>query len=123
MVTERKTNCKTLTPNSQIPIRSKTSLVAPNVRCVCPPRHPTSPAPCTPLFPAPLRPLPRPISPIHPPLAFPLPSEVENQRFRAFEKKALRANGQIDGPTDQRTDRPSYRDAWAHLKKTNFFLA
>ena len=35
---------------------------------------------------------------------------------RVFEK-ALRAYGRTDGPTDGRTDRPSYRDARTHLKR------
>ena len=45
------------------------------------------------------RPPPHPTSPIPPPLAFPLPSEVENTRFRAFEKKRM-TDGRTDGWTD-----------------------
>ena len=32
----------------------------------------------------------------------------------AVKKNALRTDGPTDGP---RTDRPSYRDAWTHLKR------
>ena len=43
-------------------------------------------------------------------------SVVEKMRYRAFEKKGLR----MDQRTDLRTDRPSYRDAWTHLKTVCF---
>ena len=43
-----------------------------------------------------------------PPLAFPSLTEVENTRFHAFEKNALRTDGRMDqrtdGPTDGRTN-------------------
>ena len=29
------------------------------------------------------------------------------------------SDGPTNQPTDRRTDRPSYRDAWTHLKKDN----
>ena len=42
------------------------------------------------------------------------PDEIHKERpsFLDFENNWLRT----DGPTDQRTDRPSYRDARTHLK-------
>ena len=40
--------------------------------------------------------------------------------FLAFFTKALQKHYKAlptDGPTDQRTDTPSYRDGWNHLKR------
>ena len=61
-----------------------------------------------------------------PPLDIPSTSEAVITRFCVFETKALwtdqwtngRADERSDGRTDGRTDRPSYRDAWTHLKTT-----
>ena len=36
--------------------------------------------------------------------------------FCEIEKNALRTHGPTDPRTDGRTDKPSYRDAWTHLK-------
>ena len=41
---------------------------------------------------------------------------VEKTRFRAIKKKGLRTDGQTNGRMDGRTDRPSYKGAWTHLK-------
>ena len=35
-------------------------------------------------------------------------------RFPQFKN-----NGWINGPTDEGTEKPSYRDAWTHLNKPN----
>jgi len=40
--------------------------------------------------------------------------------FCEIEKNALRTHGPTDRPTDGRTDKPSYRDAWTHLKRSLF---
>ena len=60
-----------------------------------------------------------------PPLNIPLSSEAEISRFREFKTKALWTDRPTDGPTngpmDGRTDRPSYRDAWTHLKTFSSF--
>ena len=44
-----------------------------------------------------------------------LPDNIQEEKpsILNFENNWLRT----DGPTDQRTDRPSYRDARTHLKK------
>ena len=34
----------------------------------------------------------------------------------------LEREGPTDQPTNQRTDKASYRDAWTHLKRINFKL-
>ena len=36
--------------------------------------------------------------------------------FQQIFTKALRTDRRTNGPTDQWTDIPSYRDAWTHLK-------
>ena len=64
---------------------------------LCSPPHPTSPTTFSPRIPS--------------------PTKVENARFRAFGKNALWTDQRMDGLTDGRTDRPSYRDAWTHLTK------
>ena len=77
-----------------------TSLVTLNLRCVPPPFHP----------------LPRPlVIPSHDPLIppfcqprHPLYLRSQNHAFSHIWNKSV---------TDGRTDRPSYRDAWTHLKK------
>ena len=38
--------------------------------------------------------------------------------FRDFQLERDRPTNQTDQPTDQRTDKASYRDAWTHLKIT-----
>ena len=55
---------------------------------------------------------PAPSSPVPPPLAFPSPREVDNTRFRAFEKKTR--YGRTDGRMACH-DRPDYRDEENHL--------
>ena len=39
-----------------------------------------------------------------------------------IETNALQTNGEMDGRTDRQTDRPSYSDAWTHLKKNSNIL-
>ena len=58
-------------------------------------------------------PPPRPKPPSSPRPTFPSPIVVKNMRFRVLKKNAFRTDGLMDGPTD----RPSYRDAWTHLKR------
>ena len=43
-----------------------------------------------------------------------LGSEISD--FSDWKKDALLMDRPMDGPTDRRMDRPSYRDAWTHLK-------
>ena len=45
-----------------------------------------------------------------------------NTRHQMRLAKALRPDGPTDGRTDGRTDIPSYRDATAHLKKSNVIV-
>ena len=56
-----------------------------------------------------------------PPLDIPSTSEAVITRFCVFETKALWTdqwtNGRADERSDGRTDRPSYRAAWTHLKR------
>ena len=82
----------------------------------------------------PFRSLHAPHYPFPSPLVLSSPSKVENTRFHAIKKNALRTDGRTDGSTDGstdgptdgptdgrtdgRTDRPSYRDARTHLKTT-----
>ena len=40
-------------------------------------------------------------------------SDLSDLSISEFQKKNV---GRTDGTTDQRTDRPLYRDAWTHLK-------
>ena len=49
-------------------------------------------------------------------VGFPEKIHEEKPSFSDFEKNWLRTDGRADGPTDRRTDRPSYRDARTHLK-------
>ena len=66
-----------------------TSLVTPNVRCVPPPHHPLPLSPSASLH-----------TPHH---LLPSPTEVNNTRFRVFEKNALWTDRPMDGPTDRQT--------------------
>ena len=45
--------------------------------------------------------------------------EIEKWRFTSILKNGL----PTDRPTDRRTDKPSYRDAWTHLKSVFFKIA
>ena len=73
------------------PKHCKTSSVTPNVSCVPSPSSPSS-LPPDPSF------------LLLPPLEIPSTSEAEITRFRVFAY------------SKQKRDRPSYRDAWTHLK-------
>ena len=43
------------------------------------------------------------------------------KRYRRTDRRTDgRTDRQTDGRTDRRTDTPSYRDAWTHLKITEF---
>ena len=44
----------------------------------------------------------------------------ENLQRSLKMTKTEQCDRPMDGPTDQRTDRPSYRDAWTHLKIASF---
>ena len=44
----------------------------------------------------------------------PIHSDVISDRKQAFSR--IFGKRVTDGPTDGRTDRPSYRDAWTHIK-------
>ena len=56
-------------------------------------------------------------------------SRIEKNKMRlvcvlfTFENNTGPTDGRTDGPTDRRTDTTSYRDATAHLKKTNLKMA
>ena len=47
-----------------------------------------------------------------------LPDDINEEKPSFLESKKTHY-GPTDGPADQRTDRPSYRDARTHLKKVN----
>ena len=64
-----------------------------------------------------LRPPPRPTPPPTPRPHFPLAYWSRKFAFSRIRKKRV-----PDGRTDRRTDRPSYSDAWPHLKIQNYAL-
>ena len=44
-----------------------------------------------------------------------LPNDIHEEKPSFLQLKKTHY-GRTDGPTNGRTDRPSYRDAWTHLK-------
>ena len=101
---------------SQMPLKVETvgtSLVTPNLRCVPPPSSPPSLPPSSPppLPPSPLlSPFPSPWHPLH--------LRGRNHAFSRIQNKSV-----TDGRIDEWTDRPSYRDAWTHLKNSRCRVA